>query len=518
MSLPRLTVLTLLLTGVIYRLWPIVAGMPDLWTFFITEDGYLMLTVARNMALGAGMTVSDGTIPTNGVQPMATFLFTVPYLATGGDKVTSLIGIHLIHTATGVAAVFAIRAFAERILAPRDLSPVWPWSVALLWFLGPLLLRHSMNGLETSLYTLVLVLTLLMFARVLDAGSNVTFKVSLGLGVMCGLSVLARNDAVFLVASIFLTWAAIALFVHRATLIEIVTRLVPPGLVSILVASPWLINNQLRFGSIVPVSGTSQSTDAAFGENAPLVPAKLFENAFPMFPIPANTELVPAVMVICAVVAGAVILGLLVRVLRHGAPIARALTVTFLLYGSALTFYYGFFFGAAHFLSRYLSPLAPFMIIAALATALELGRLLMRGRPEAFGYLYTGGGLLLSLALLFRALLPGVTLEGHEQVVAWVDENLTEETWAGAVQTGTLGYWHDRTINLDGKVNPEALAARLAEGHVLNYVTNSKVDYIIDWAGVGNWVNFPKAEEGFADTFELILQDHEANLSVMRRR
>ncbi len=58
----------------------------------MTEDGYLMLTIARNMAIGLGMSVSEGTIHSNGVQPLATFLFTLPYLLTGGDKVAGLVG------------------------------------------------------------------------------------------------------------------------------------------------------------------------------------------------------------------------------------------------------------------------------------------------------------------------------------------------------------------------------------------------------------------------------------------
>ena len=514
----RTTVVLLILTGILYRLWPIAAGMPNLWSFFLTEDGYLMLTVSRNMAIGNGMSVSDGTIATNGVQPMIAFLFSLPYLATSGDKVTSLIGIHLIHTGIAFAALFAIRAFAARILAPRDVSPVWPWAAALLWFLAPLLLRHSMNGLETGLYTLVLILTLLVFARVLDTGETATAGQRLGLGVMCGLAVLARNDAVFLVAAIFLTWAGVTLFVHRQSFTTMLVRLVPPGLLSIAVAAPWLINNKLRFGSIVPVSGTAQSAGAEFGQNAPLLPAKLFENAFPMLPLPGGLETNPTVMGIATLGVALGMLLFLIRILRHGTSTARTITFAFLLYGTALAFYYGFLFGAAHFLSRYLAPLAPLMIIAALAASLELGRFLIRKYPEALAWVYAGGGITLSLVLLTRALFPGVTLQGHEQVVAWTQENVPPETWVGAVQTGTLGYWHDRTYNLDGKVNPEALATRLQEGHVLNYVVDSEIDYVIDWAGVGDWVNFEVAQNSFADAFELIVQDYEANLSIMRRR
>ena len=109
----------------------------------MTEDGYLMLTVARNMAIGLGMSVSDGTIPTNGVQPMSTILFTVPYLWTGGDKVFSLIGIHLILAAVAMAVAFAIRSLAARVLRDQKARGLLPWVVASLWFLGPVLLRHQ---------------------------------------------------------------------------------------------------------------------------------------------------------------------------------------------------------------------------------------------------------------------------------------------------------------------------------------------------------------------------------------
>ena len=507
-------VLLCLIFGTGYRLWPVFAGMPTLANFFITEDGYLMLTVARNMAIGNGMSVSDGTIPTNGVQPLIAFFFAVPYWITGGDKVTSLIGIHLIHTATALGCVFAIRALAARMLAPHYAASHWPWVVALSWFLGPVLLRHSMNGLETSLITLAAVLTLLIFARVLDGEDGLRNR--LWLGVACGLAVLARNDAVFLVAAIFLTWAVWDLAVARQSFGRMAARLVPPGLLSIAVAAPWLLNNLLRFGSIVPVSGTAQSLDIPLGANLPLLPVKLFETAFPMLPIPGGLETMPLVGAICGASIAAVIGIALWRIAAEGTPVTRALALAFFAYAAALSCYYGLLFGAPHFLSRYLAPTAPFLILAALIAALETGRLLRLG--PVLGWAYTGIGAVLILGLLMRALLPGVTLQGHEQVVEWTRENLPEDTWAGAVQTGTLGYWHDRTLNLDGKVNPEALTARRMQGSVLDYVVRSKIDVIVDWAGVGIWITQPVEGGTFGDTFDLVLQDQDRDLSVMVRR
>lgn len=517
-SFQKTIVAALLVAGSLYRLWPVLAGTPYLETFFVTEDGYLMLTIARNMAIGLGMTVSDGTIATNGVQPLATFLFTLPYLSTGGDKTTSLVGIHLIQAGTALACVFAIRALAAKLLAPRDPSPIWPWAVALLWFLSPLLLRHSMNGLETSLYTLLIVVTLLFFVTVLQQSAGSGLRGRLILGFLCGLTVLGRNDAVFFVTALFTVWAIWSLTTDRSGLVGMIVKLVPPGLLSIATAAPWLLYNKLAFGAFMPISGTAQSLTAKFGQNLPLIPVKAFEYILPMLPIPGRLESHPTVIAATALLV-TLSLGLFVlRQVRHGSRAGLALTAVYLLHFLALCGFYGLYFGAPHFVSRYLAPTAPLLITAGLGLALEIDRALRHRTTPLLSHSYAGAGIVLSIALLALALLPGRTRQGHEQVIRWVSAHVPEDAWVGAVQTGTLGYWHNRTINLDGKVNPDALAARAREGHVLNYVVDSPIDYLVDWAGIGDWPTFPQAAEGFSDAFETILRDDVTNLAALKRR
>jgi hypothetical protein len=202
--------------------------------------------------------------------------------------------------------------------------------------------------------------------------------------------------------------------------------------------------------------------------------------------------------------------------MRRGGPIVRALVIVYTLHGLALVVYYGLYFGAPHFMSRYLAALAPLLIVASLSVALDLGRWFVPRWPTSVAAAYGFGGMLLAAILLGRLLLPGVSEQGHMQVVRWVEKNVSDATWVGAVQTGTLGYWHDRTINLDGKVNPEALAALRTEGHVLHYVVDSDIDYLADWEGIGGWLDRPEAE--FPNAFELILRDPGQNLAVLKRR
>lgn len=105
----------------------------------------------------------------------------------------------------------------------------------------------------------------------------------------------------------------------------------------------------------------------------------------------------------------------------------------------------------------------------------------------------------------------------HKQVVDWVQANVSPRQWVGAPQTGTLGFFHDRTINLDGKVNPDALKVLLKDGHILNYVLDSKINYIVDWADMADWVNFKQHSVRFGNEFEVVVKDRKLNLAVLRR-
>ncbi|WP_170605723.1 hypothetical protein [Ruegeria arenilitoris] len=516
-KLLSVSIVIALIVGVVYRVFPIFAGDDALAQFFITEDGYLMLTIARNMAIGLGMSVSEGTIVTNGVQPLATFIFTIPYVLTDGDKLDSLVGVILISTLIAVAAFFVLQRFAHLVLRQFTDDPIWSWLVAAFWFVGPLLLFHSMNALETGLYTLIILLTLLQFSRVLNKGADSTFADRMFLGALCGITFLARIDGALLVVAIFLVWGLFEFLALRIKFFTVVGRLFTPGLLSLVFAAPWLIYNQLLFGRITPISGISQSHGANFGSNLSLLPSKLIEYVFPMLPVPTALEQTSPSIVIFALII-VVVLGLFVTsVWRTGSRI-RLVVLAYLIFGFFLATYYGLFFGAPHFISRYMAPLSPVLITATVVVGLNIVTW-SRGRISQPVLQYLGvAGLALSLALLGRLAIPGVKEQGHFQVVEWVQENVPQDIWVGAVQTGTLGYWRDRTINLDGKVNPNALRALKEQGDVLNYVLGSEIQFIADWSDVADW----PIEERFRDTefarrFEVVIKDEAADLGVLRR-
>jgi hypothetical protein len=82
--------------------------------------------------------------------------------------------------------------------------------------------------------------------------------------------------------------------------------------------------------------------------------------------------------------------------------------------------------------------------------------------------------------------------------------------WVGAIQSGTVGFFHDRTINLDGKTNPDALKARDA-GRMREYILGSPIRYLADWSGIAGWRSM------LAPYFQVIVDDPNANLGVLKR-
>jgi hypothetical protein len=179
----------------------------------------------------------------------------------------------------------------------------------------------------------------------------------------------------------------------------------------------------------------------------------------------------------------------------------------------ALFAYYSMLFGMPSFLGRYLFPATLLSAVIGSAVIVAVAqRMPTTSRVflvPAIGFLATA----LCIGLDARIYAKG-TEHMHFQVVDWVDANVPESTWIGAVQTGTLGFYHDKTVNLDGKVDPFALAAR-ERGETAKYAVERGVEYIADWRSVAlTWIKIP----AYSADYELLVDDAELDLGVLRRR
>lgn len=513
----------LMAIGLISRLAPLFSPARRL-SQFPTEDGYLMLTIARNIALGHGMSTADGIIPTNGTQPLFTLIQSVGFWLVGGDKPAGVVIALVLQVMFSLAAASLLFLLAASVLRQREQATEMAALTAGLWYASSIVVPHSMNCLETGLYSLLVLLSVYVWYQHEQTPSSTQLHLgfALKLGALLGLTFWSRNDAVFLVAAIT-GWHTLLGLIFPAQRSELPRRLgesLIMGLTSLIVVSPWLAYNKINFGSIVPISGTAQSASATFGSNAVQLPSKLFEYASIILPVPAVVEQVPLLLLVTSLVAIVYLIALGFAAVRLMHPQERTCFYVTATYGAALIFYYGFLFGAPHFVGRYLFPLSPFF--ALFTVAILTGW--VKSWPVGFltHYLLPYGGiamLILILLLNFRLYKLG-TEHQHFQVVRWVNENVSEATWVGAIQTGTLGFFHDRTINLDGKVNPQALTAVL-ERQIPTYVVEATFDeqggqiqYLADWLGIAGWMEL----EPIKSHFEVIVNDEAQNLAVLRRK
>ncbi len=204
-----------------------------------------------------------------------------------------------------------------------------------------------------------------------------------------------------------------------------------------------------------------------------------------------RTHVVTIVVAVTVVVAA---LALAARFVWNGSRSAPAVLVAYGILAVLMLSFYGAYFGAAYFMSRYLSVLSPILALVGVAAVY---RILMMARPNLRRLAVVpvvGAAVVLILGLNVRLYRNGMS-QAHFQVVEWVGANVPPQTWVGAIQTGTLGYFHDRTVNLDGKVNPDALRARMHEHGVIPYVLRSKIMYLADWEGMSDWAQIER--DGF---------------------
>ncbi|MDM8565205.1 hypothetical protein QUF74_06075 [Candidatus Halobeggiatoa sp. HSG11] len=508
-------IIILMLIGGLARLIPL--SSQERMINSVSEDGYLMLTIARNMALGHGMSVSDGTIPTNGTQPLTTGLWAVGYWLVDGDKMQGIVFAILMQFIMATLAAIFIWQGGKRLLHNSPNAETIAMLAAATWYASPILVGHTMNGLETGLYVFCLIGVAMLFSF---SNQNCSMWRWFGLGILLGITFWVRNDAALFIFAACVTHLLLGSFAFEA-LKQRFLQVILMGSTSVVVALPWLINNVVNFGHLMPISGQSESLTAVFAENLPHIPTFLVEYLFIFLPIPHMLNTLTVVKIACAIFMVLVLIWMLVRKLHLE---ERRLTMLISIFTVCLVTFYGLFFGASYFIDRYMFPISPFFallwasVIVFIWQRLPAQKVIMPIIALLFVTVITGlhvrSYLFTKQTSIYHQYLGGYSLHFH--LAKWITDNVPKETWVGSWQSGTTGYFHDRTINLDGKTNPEALAAR-QQDKLPEYMLNKDITYFVDWMNwykMKVWINEPVVKENF----EFVVQDKQNNLLVMQRK
>ena len=438
------------------------------------EDAFYALSCARQLALGHGFSV-DGVHPTNGVQPLICLL-DAPCFWFSDDR---WVGVRLTLVLAGVIQFACILVLARLLSQIRvansdgagsragstDLRVTSPMVGALVWVIAAPLLVHNVNGLETGLYALCILACVSVYHSILESGWS--SRRAIGFGILLGLTVLARIDAVLFVAS-FALWE---LWRGKKKSLQAVLIF---GLVAVVVSAPWWLYNYSNFGSLMPISGQSEGLGKPIVENLLQSAAALFDMLTVFF---YHRYYSWDTWVTVAAFVGIAFLWVYtaakIRVL--GGLRAAHTLMPLVVFSIALLIYYNFFFSAPHFLARYLHPVRILVLIGfCIGSPFIMGKI---GRICRYGiYLFISAG----IAFGTQRYINDFTGEGTSDFYAMGQWASKHEGRIGMGQSGTAGFIASNIVNLDGKVNPDALRARKA-GRIGEYIANEHIEYLADW-------------------------------------
>jgi hypothetical protein len=492
----------------------------------LEDDAWMVVAIARNFALGHGIS-ADGVTPTNGFQPLYPLtLGALPYLIAPNALDVGFSANLIICALLNTLALWPLWWLARRFG-----GEVGGLLAVALFALNPFLIRVSVNGMETSLGLLLLLLLFMAFYRLdLRRASHV-----LALALLTALATLARLDASLAFAAIVITmslWAwrrttndqrpttndrpmttddketrrqgdketrrqgdskteqsaiynlqsAISQSNGQRTTGNGQRTLVVLYIAATLVfLAPYFAFNYAVSGTLGPSSGAALAYMHSFGPGPRPGDSgdfNLTNGLSALFQTSAvNLEWVPTVwlklLLVCALAA--------LLALALGRRLVVALPL--LLYLLVPPLYYGYMLQQAR--ERYFVGLSAVLIVLLA----WLGAELWRRRPQRAVAIGLAGVVAAVVALnsgeairFYQGKLaePDQTQPISYQAALWIRDHLPPDALIGAKNSGIYQYYSGHVaLNIDGKLNHEILPA-MQRRELLDYLRARGVQYLVD--------------------------------------
>jgi hypothetical protein len=448
----------------------------------LSEDAFYCYSISYHLAHGEGPTI-DGSTLSNGFHPLFVFLCTPLFALAGQDKVLAvrlvLLFEWVLYVGTALLLGLVVRDFATPA-EPRRSSAAW--GAAALYLSAGLLFLQHFNGLETGCL-------LFLYAaawRYYQASFRDSLRRDCVLGVLLGLVVLARIDAVFFVLILCLKrlWKG-----GKLRLREGVAHTLAVSFFSFLVSSPWWVYNLVAFHSLMPSSGKAEQAWALSPMRLRVMAVALGRALEPWFYLTEShwdwtagwlfRSLLLLAGLAMAIRFRARLAHFLARFTGADEQCRRTMEFAGCLAASvlALAVWYALSSWATHFYTRYLTPLSLVAVFLLAVAAVEAIR-------KAPAWASVGAGVLLAVPILAGTAIlwlePG-WFGGNVQLrqqLTLVTESVPPQAAVAAGQSGTLGYFRSGVVNLDGKVNAEALAY---QSRMWEYLAQGRARWLCDW-------------------------------------
>jgi hypothetical protein len=457
--------LALIILGLIIRLAMI--KMPNSWllTNILSDDAFYYFKLAQNMAAGLGSTF-DGWQATNGYHPLWLWLITPIFKGVSGNwqpiQITLILSA-IINALTNLGLLTIISKYTKNI---------WIKVLGIFVFVfNPFNIYESINGLETGLALLFLVLFILIGINLKNKNNLLIFVFW---GIIGAAMMLARLDNVFY----YIAGLAWIFFTQNKKWQKVFIT----GISSSVLVLPWLIWSKLKFGTILTSSGSAstivnhhlivQDHGPSFAQQVKAVIYSSY-NGLQM----AITQTgAPELFLI--LIGMAIVLFITQRDLLKNNY--KKYNIEVYLFGGFVLL---FLLNASlrwTFRTWYFISLNIFLVLG-LVWYLQKTSHLWKAKIKIY--------------ILFSILLASlfyISWSRHlanrdakqiqmQQISIWANNNLPADTKIGVFNAGIQGYFSkNKVVNLDGLVNFPGYKA-LAEYRLWNYAEEQGIEYLIDF-------------------------------------
>jgi hypothetical protein len=440
----------------------------------ITEDGYLTLTVAWNIAEGKGITYNFNR-PTTGIQPLSGFIFAAVakvVISLGGNKITFIRAILLFIASLEVLLFFIISSITKKLIP--DLDKKWiDLSSAVLTLLNFEILLYFTNGLETGMYLICIGISIIYSFYYFKSEKKV--YQSIVLGIVFGISCLARIDFIVVIAVALL----VNLFRKRLT----VKQFFVIGIASGITISPWIIYIYKTTGHLIQSSASAETSWLTSGEL--LLRSRALALAIMQHLTPCITtgNKDTALIIIFVVTIFIVFKWLYDRKIFY-----RFDNDNFKIFGSwslgilALLFAYLLYSSAYYFYIRYTAPVL-LIALPLFAVLLAVKLKVLSKKTVQVGFIAV---VLLFFIQAFQYLHSGKLGEQQSLRMAYIKNHFNNTAVIGCFQSGVTGYYDSNVYNLDGKMDHD-VAKYISSGNLAGYIDTAGINVIMDWNEIVDW-------------------------------
>lgn len=435
----------------------------------LLDDAFIFFSISRNIALGNGITY-NGVDPTNGFQPLWAFTLVPAFLLTGNNYLAVNLAL-TIASIIGTLTIFLIYKIAQK----KFNENIGLLSAA-FWGLNPLIIFQTLDGGDIALYVFLILSTIFYY---ISLKGKMKYKNSIILGILLGLTILARMDGIFLAMAIILhiVWnnkKNINIEIKKSITIIILTGLV---------LSPWFIWSYFTFGTIVQSSAlTKYYVNHGIFPYFDLKEPKTISDVVSMITesmirtVGSITHQLGIVDFNLNFITIIISLFLLVTLL-FSLKAVKKMNV-YILFSVLLTLFYDLYLWGINI--RYLTPVIPLLVI-----------LVSYGFYNLVIKIKKSDNLVTAIFVLFLLVLFNNGIKQWEQGYSswqvemyddalWIKNNTNPNDIIGSFNSGAYMFFSDRrVINLDGVVNFDALEA-LRNKSVINYMKSKNVTIWVD--------------------------------------